>query len=365
MAPRVLIALMVCVVWLLSSASADAATACRHAARGHAAAHRRPPRKHTRTQHKRARRCAPARPPAAAARPSRPFAPTSFWNAPLSSDAPLDPLSNTYVADLRRQVVQDGSYVNTTRYSAPIYEVPAGQPLVHVTVDGWHPGLREALAEVPIPPDAQPAAGTDGAMVVWQRSSDTMWEFWRAARRVDGWHTAYGGRMTGVSTSPGYFTDPPQWGATATSLPWLGGLMRLDEIRAGRIDHALTLGIPDRRARVWSWPAQRTDGNVDSPLAIPEGARFRIDPAVDLDRIPMAPIVRVMAEAVQRYGMVVGDGAGAVAFCAEDPTPTGTNPFLGPTGYFGGRYISQLLTQFPWAHLQALRTSLRTKWPRP
>jgi hypothetical protein len=294
----------------------------------------------------------------AEAAPTRPFAPTSFWNAPLAADAPLDTLSVAYVADLRRQVARFGAYVNTTRYSTPVYRVPRDQATVHVTVDGRHPRLRAALDQVPIPPRARPAAGTDRRMVIWQRSTDTLWELWRAARRPDGWHAAYGGRMTGVSTNPGYFTDPPQWGAGATSLALLGGLMRLDELRAGRIDHALAFGLPRPRADVWSWPAQRTDGTVNSTRAIPEGTRFRIDPALDLDRLPMAPIVRMMAVAVQRYGMVVRDRSGAVTFAAEDPTPTGANPFVGPDGLFGGRYISQLLKQFPWARLQALRTSL-------
>jgi hypothetical protein len=230
-----------------------------------------------------------------------------------------------------------------------------------VTLDQANPRLSAALADVPMPADAQPSAGSDADIVVWQPSTDTMWDFWRAAKRADGWHTVYGGRMTDVSKSPGYFNDPPQWGASASSLPLLGGLMRLHELRAGRIDHALALAIPERRAKVFSWPAQRTDGTIDSPTAIPEGLRFRIDPALDLDRLPMAPIVRQMAKAVQRYGMVVRDGADAVTFFAEDPTPTGANPFLGPGGFFGGRYISQLLAAFPWSHLQALETNLSTQ----
>jgi hypothetical protein len=291
---------------------------------------------------------------------ARPFAPTSFWNTPLTEDAELDARSDDYVGELQRQLTQWVPYLNTTKYSSPVYEVPADQPTVHVTLDQYNPKLSAALAQVPIPPDAQAAEGTDAHLAVWQPSTDTMWELWRAAKRADGWHAAYGGRMTGVSKNPGYFSDPP-WGATATSLPLAGGLIRLSELRAGRIDHALALAIPERLAKVYSWPAQRTDGISTSPNAIPSGLRFRIDPRLDLNRIAMAPIVREIATAVQRYGMVVRDGAGAVTFYAEDPTPTGTNPFIGSTGFFGGKYINQLLTAFPWSHLQALRTDLKTQ----
>lgn len=288
----------------------------------------------------------------------RPFAPTSFWNARLADDAPLDARSAVYVSSLRRLLKKWSPYVNTTRFSTPVYTVGAAQPLVRVKLDNVQTELQAAFEAVPIPDHARPAVGTDGHMVVWQPSTDTMWEFWVASRQADGWHARYGGRMHSVSTNPGYYTDHPRWGATATSLPLLGGLMRLDELAAGRIDHALALALPELRAGAWSWPAQRSDGSSLNPKAIPEGARFRIDPALDLRKLPMSPIVRAMAVAVQRYGMVVRDGGGAVAFYAEDPTPTGTNPFLGRTGLFGGRYITTMLRQFPWAHLQVLRTSM-------
>lgn len=296
---------------------------------------------------------------------TRPFASSSFWNAPLTANAPIDPQSATYVAELQRQLTTVLPWINTTEYSSPVYTVPASQPTVPVildkaTTDSQTVALRDAFAAgVPIPAGAQPAAGTDATMIVYQPATDTMWELWLARRDTDGWHAAWGGKMQGVSTNPGHYTLPNErWGATASSLPMLGGLMRISELQAGRIDHALALAIPETRAHVYSWPAQRTDGNVDSESAIPEGTRFRIDPTVDLSTIPMAPIVREMALAVQRYGMVVRDRGGAVAFYGEDPTPTGTNPYLGSTGFFGGQYPSTLLAAFPWSLLRALQTQL-------
>jgi hypothetical protein len=300
------------------------------------------------------------RPPAAPVvqRVVLPFARTSFWNAPLGNRAPLDPNSAAYVAELRRQVAAKPPWVNTTQYSTPVYTVGAHQPPVRVTIDQNQPPLQQASLAVPIPPGARPAAGTDHTIVIWQPSTDTMWEYWLAEKRPDGWHAAYGGRMNGVSSNPGYFTSPPQWGATATSLPALGGLIRLDELEAGHIDHALAIAIQDTRAGVWSWPAQRTDGRSASPAAIPEGTRFRLDPSLDLDALDLPWFTRLVAEAAQRYGMVVRDTSGNVVFYAEDPTPTGTNPYSGPDGYFGDVYPSELLASFPWDRLQTLPLQL-------
>jgi hypothetical protein len=190
-----------------------------------------------------------------------------------------------------------------------------------------------------------------------------MWEFWKA-QEVDGvWHARWGGRLTDMDKGPGHFAGAQAtWGATATSLPLLGGLMRLDEVRHGRIDHALALAIPHAQARSFTWPAQRTDGEIYSEDAIPEGARFRLDPRLDLDTLNLPPIVRMMAEAAQRYGIVVRDRSGVVVFYGEDGTPTGANPWGGAGGFLGGQYPNRLLERFPWEHLQVLQTQMRCCW---
>jgi hypothetical protein len=242
--------------------------------------------------------------------------------------------------------------------------VGASQPNVTVTLDkvgtdSQTTALREAWKAVPVPANAIPSNGVDKNLVVHQPSTDTMWEFWGMVKLADGWHAKWGGKMTNVSTSSGRYEYPTQrWGASATSLPLLGGLMRIDEIKSGKIDHALAIALPEVRADVYSWPAQRSDGQVYSENAIPEGTRFRLPPTLDLSKISMSPIVRQMALAVQRYGMVVRDRSGSIAFYGEDPTQYGINPYSGLTGLFGGKYPSTLLAQFPWAKLQALRTQL-------
>jgi hypothetical protein len=281
----------------------------------------------------------------------QPFAPSSFWNAPLAASAPLASNSSTLVASLGKQVATYGSYINTTKYSTPVYTVPAGQPLVNVTLDTTYTALKLAMASAPIPADAKPAYGSDGHLVLYQPSTDTMWEFWRLSLQVDGWHAKFGGKMTGVSTNAGYF--PASVGATATSLPLLGGLMRTSELSSYGINHALAIAIPEAQLTKYVWPAQRTDGNSTATTAIPEGTRFRLPAGLDVNSLNLKPAVRAMALAVQRYGMVVRDKSGSVSFYAEDPTQTGTNPY--PT-IFGTQWLdgTHALASFPWSKLQVV-----------
>jgi hypothetical protein len=289
-----------------------------------------------------------------------PFSCASVWNAPLSAHAPLSPHSAQYASELAAFVKTDGGWINSYSYSVPVYTVPRDQAKVPVTLDTSGAGAADALAKtfrqgVPIPHGAKAAAGSDQHMVVWQPSTDTFWEFWHAQQVNGAWHARWGGKMTHVSSNPGYFSDPPDWGATATSLPLLGGLIGLKELESGHVDHALALAIPHAATGVVAFPAQRSDGNEKTSGAIPEGTRFRIDPRVNIAALHLPPIDRILAEAVQRYGMIVRDQAGAVSLFAQDPTPLGKNPYYGTHGLFDGISPANVMRYFPWKHLQAVK----------
>jgi hypothetical protein len=304
---------------------------------------------------------------AAPATAAIPFAPTSVWNAPVPASATLDPSSNALVADLQRQRRTWSSWINTTSNSTPIYTVGASQATTKVILDTTSaPALANVLTAVPIPAGALPAIGGDGNMVVWQPSTDTLWEFWHMTLQLDGWHAAWGGRMLNVSTSPGYYRDRYTggtaserwfWGSAATSLSLAGGVITAADLAAGRIDHALYLSIPQPRQTYFAWPAQRTDGNLNSPNAIPEGAHLRIDPKLNLATVKMPAITRMLAEAAQRYGIIVNNSSLSISFRAEDTTTTGVNPYA---ALFGNQNPNQLLASFPWDRLQVLKMDLHT-----
>jgi hypothetical protein len=149
----------------------------------------------------------------------------------------------------------------------------------------------------------------------------------------------------------------PYWGATATSLPLVAGTMRISELRSGEIDHALAIAVPHPRAGTFAWPAERTDGDNSSAASIPEGAHFRLDPSLDIAKLNLPPATKAIAEAAQRYGLIVRDKTGAVVtLFGEDPRPTGGNPY---PKLWGGKLPSALLAQFPWKRLELLRMKLR------
>jgi hypothetical protein len=117
------------------------------------------------------------------------FSPTGIWNAPLPSTAPLDPSSTAITGTLEAYINttlanHTGPWINTTSYSTPIYTVPASQPTVPVIISQNNPYLQAAMAAVPIPANAQAAAGTDAEMTIYQPSTDTLWETWLTSQSL-------------------------------------------------------------------------------------------------------------------------------------------------------------------------------------
>jgi hypothetical protein len=289
----------------------------------------------------------------------QPFVPESFVNKPLATDARLDPNSPGLVADLVRQVDRYGTWVNTSDYGVPVYTVSANYPTRRVESATPTAGLDPQWAAVPLPSDAQPASGSDHQLCVYQPSTDTLWEFEGLQRDIWGRWTAWsGGRMMHVSTNPGYFIDPPgpQFGATATGISVLAGLQRIGELKAGAIHHVVAFALPQPRDE-FRWPAQRMDPGLTNraPNSIPEGTIFRLPANLHIDALPLSPYGRILAHAVQSYGMVVRDRGGAVGFAAESPR-FGGDPYSEPGGVFRGQRPDGhgALAHFPWDKLEVV-----------
>jgi hypothetical protein len=338
---------------------------------------------------------APAAPPSRGAqeKPNRQepvqgvFSAASVWRARLADDAAIDRSSAARVSALAAEIeakIREGTMPWPGTGASTVYVVDRDEPRVPVRlVTGpWGDSLKTVLGRgVPIPPDAVPGAGSDAHMVVHQPSTDQMWELYHARHESDGWRAEWGGAMRGVSSNRGYYSGSSwpglhgesgwNWGATASSLPELAGLVRIDELRAGHIDHALAVDVTDACRGLFAWPAQRTDG-ADATLAtcMPEGARLRLDPRVDVSKLRLTRVGRMLALAAQRFGMVVRDKTWGT-FQIDFETPPGAAsrgdddrpPYTGPGGLWGGIPPSAVMENFPWRSLQLLDMKLCTHYP--
>ncbi len=298
------------------------------------------------------------------------FGPGSVWKQVVRG-APVAANSATQVGNISWSVNHNYNGVaafNVWDYNTAVAVVGSGQRRSRVHWDdcqhkgslpGGVYGPGGQFEDVPVPDNAKVASGSDRELTIYSPSSDQVWEFWVTARQSDGWHACWGGRIDHASTSPGFFTRG--FGATATGLPYVAGMVSIADARRGYIDHALALQIIDT-ADWWkiSYPAQRGDGAGNGPIR--EGTRFRLDPGINVDSLGLNRYAAMVAKAAQQYGFIVVDKGGAVAVIAESGNGVagngGTNPW---TSMLGSTPSYAVMKNFPWDRLQALPTD----WGKP
>jgi len=98
-------------------------------------------------------------------------------------------------------------------------------------------------------------------------------------------------------------------GADAADMPIAPLLLTADDIKSGEVAHALRFTIPNPhiRAGVYVHPATHIGGPTGGSDQLPYGARLRLRKDFDLSSLPSEP-ARMVARALQRYGMFLADG---------------------------------------------------------
>lgn len=125
------------------------------------------------------------------------------------------------------------------------------------------------------------------------------WELIAARRWFGRWQAGAGATWSMDSL------DYPDGWTIAAGLPLLPGTITYDEVAGGRIEHLLLGASPITAAGEFVWPARATDGRSEDPDAPPMGAWFRL--RADADLSGLGPQARVIAEAAQRYGILMSD----------------------------------------------------------
>lgn len=254
----------------------------------------------------------------------RPYTDDSPWNQPIGPDPIYDPYSDEMVATLRDTVTDGRIGSDTTQYTYTVYFADSLTPrhnipcLVYscsVVIDGETTRVP-VLEGFPIPDGARPSSGSDGQLIVIDTETGEEFGLWRAVLTEDGWQAANGYRY-----SIYYDGTAAKFASRGAGVPYYAGLVRPWEIRAGEITHAIAFGYDYPAEDRCVYPASKTDGVGGSPYAIPEGARLQLNPDLgedDFDRWGLSRAGRIVARALQVYGMIVIDNSGSPKIYAEN-----------------------------------------------
>ncbi|MGN6202918.1 MAG: hypothetical protein ACTHNY_11015 [Solirubrobacterales bacterium] len=246
-------------------------------------------------------------PPASLSPRAPSLATEAAWNQDISK-ASRDPRSAAYIAyiDAHGGDHLHPDFGSPRAYGFPYSVVGAGQRRLPVHYTAY--GDESDPGPFPIPPKApvEGGNGSDGdrhVLVVdrsacklyelyrafyvgkprphWNADSGTAWDLRSAARRPDGWTSA-----------------------DAAGLPIFPGLVRYDEVAAGRLDHAIRVTFESTR-NAWVHPASHCAGDTSNPSAPPMGMRLRLKSGYGLGGF--SGPARTIAVAMKRYGLIAAD----------------------------------------------------------
>jgi serine/threonine-protein kinase len=253
-----------------------------------------------------------------------PAAPGSISREDVSA-APLDAQSGAVIAWLE---AAGGWGTGSLRidFSIEVLRADASAPVRAFTPTADHYSPDCDLDPVPVPAggalegESGYACDHDGDchLIVLHTPTQRLFEMWRA--HIVG-SSFQGGCLAVWSTQSVYSGSGRGEGCTsadAGGLPIAPLLFSADEVAAGSIDHAIRFILPNARIRnrVYVHPATHSTGATSgASSAPPYGARFRLRASYPLASLPNEG-ARIVARALQRYGMILTD-AGNIALTAQ------------------------------------------------
>lgn len=349
----------------------------RHAARRGHRAHR--PRARLRRAVKKTRHCERRRVasrvrrstgPEATSAAWRPYGPASPWNRRVRRGAPVDSRSPQVVRRLlswgRAQDLLAGHSGTGADYYHPIYFSNSSDPVFEL--DATQPwGTPEIEGHrIRIPDAARPAGGGDGHLSV---VTEDGWEYdlWTVSSKPRG-----GGRLRfGWGGRTRIDGDGLGSNATAAHFGLAAGVIRAPELEAGRIDHALFMGVHctgPRSAAVYpaapntGEPCSKTnESDHDAPAM---GSRFVLDMSdAEIKALRVPGWKKTILRALSSYGMIVGDAIGSGSWGLQfesgstytsfgRPDPLAAFARRAGVGRWEGMYVFNLQDGVDWSRLR-------------
>ena len=263
--------------------------------------------------------------PAAAARPelANPIAGThcsefpadNWWHADVSQ-LPVHTKSAAWLSHMDTDVDLHPdfgpSFGDGPNYGIPITVVGRKHHKVKVSFDY---SSESDHVRYPLGRDTKIEGGRssdgDRHAIIVDKDKCKLYELYATTKNGHRWHAGSGAVWSLKSNR----LRPDGWtSADAAGLPILPGLLRWNEVKKNRIDHAIRFTVPTT-SQSHLWPARHDAGSVSSSDYPPMGARFRLSASYDASRL--SPYAQNVVAAMKKYGLVLADNGSAWYFQGE------------------------------------------------
>ncbi|MGH2846384.1 MAG: hypothetical protein ACRDL0_10290 [Thermoleophilaceae bacterium] len=300
----------------------------------------------------------------------RPYSDSSPFNQRLPASPQLSPSSSSVVDRLLDwgppQHLMAGHSDGNDDYMHPLYYSRSGDPTFTIRCTMYDCPSIEGHS-IAIPDAARPASGDDAHMAVIDQATGWEYDFWGVHSKPAGGGTIEilsGGRTRIDGDGLGS-------NATAAHFGLAAGVIRAEEMEAGRIEHALFMSVRCvdgtrvyPAAGMGSICSDRGESDAGAP---PLGARFMLDmSAGEIAALAAPRWKKTILTAMAEYGMYVGDtigggaswgiwtesGASYTSFGAEDRW----DPFSRSVGApeWDGGYVLDIRQGVDWSRLRVV-----------
>jgi len=237
-----------------------------------------------------------------------PFSASSLWNTDISA-VPVDPNSSTIISNWVGSVNLHPDWGTDPTYGIPYVVVDGSQSLVNINL-GAYPDESDP-GPMPVPPNAPVEGGSsstsDRHVLVLNNANCFLYELYNASPNSDG---SWNADSTAVWDLLGNEQRPYTWtSADAAGLPIFPGLVRYDEVAAGKIQHAFRFTLPKTSA-AFTPPASHWAATSSDPTAPPMGMRLRLKSSYDISGFSAQ--MQVILAAMQHYGLILADNGSSL-----------------------------------------------------
>jgi hypothetical protein len=237
-----------------------------------------------------------------------PFPRSSLWNTDISS-APLDPNSGTILSNWVGSVKVHPDWGNDPTYGIPYVVVNGSQSLVNVNLgayaDEGDPGPMPVPATAPV--EGGSSSTGDRHVLVLDNGNCFLYELFNSSVNSDG---SWNADSSAVWDLLGDEQRPYTWtSAAAAGLPIFPGLVRYDEVAAGKIQHAFRFTLP-RTSAAFTPPASHSAATTSDSTAPPMGMRLRLKSSYNISSFSTQ--MQVILTAMKTYGLILADNGSAL-----------------------------------------------------
>lgn len=243
------------------------------------------------------------------------FPASNWWHRDISR-LPVHRLSAKWLAHMstgnRLHPDFGPSYGDGPNYGIPITVVKSTHAKVAVR---FQYADESDKVRYPLGPDTRIEGGRNSSgdkhAIIVDQGTCRLYETWNT-RQVNGSWRAGSGATWSLRSNK---LRPDGWtSADAAGLPILPGLLRWNEVAAGKVDHAIRF-TTDVTSNRHLWPARHHAGSTNSINVPPMGARFRLKASYDASRL--GPHARTVVAAMKKYGLVLADNGSPWYFQGE------------------------------------------------